>query len=43
MKDTDGLLGIFKTLMTADNYPIANPVHPAVMADLMPVSTRRMG
>ncbi|HHU0759645.1 TPA: YrhA family protein [Enterobacter kobei] len=35
MKDTDGLLGIFKTLMTADNYPIANPVHPAMMADLM--------
>lgn len=35
MKSTDELLGMFKTLMTADNYPIANPVNPAVMADLM--------
>lgn len=35
MKNTDELLDIFKALMTADNYPIANPVNPAVMADLM--------
>lgn len=35
MKDTDELLGMFKTLMTADHYPVADPVNPTVMADLM--------
>lgn len=35
MKDTHQLLGILKTLMVANNYPIANPVAPNVMADLI--------
>ncbi|CTQ22690.1 conserved hypothetical protein [Klebsiella variicola] len=35
MKDTNQLIGIFNTLMVANNYPIANPVASDVMADLM--------
>ena len=35
MKDTNQLIGIFKALMIANNYPVANPVAPDVMADLM--------
>ncbi|EWE11747.1 Uncharacterised protein [Klebsiella pneumoniae] len=35
MKDTNQLIGIFNTLMVANNYPVANPVASDVMADLM--------
>ncbi len=35
MKDTNQLIGIFNTLMVANNYPVANPVASNVMADLM--------
>ena len=35
MKDTNQLIGIFNTLMLANNYPVANPVASDVMADLM--------
>lgn len=35
MKDTTQLLGTLKDLMAADDYPVADPVTPDVMADLM--------
>ncbi|HDR2160892.1 TPA: hypothetical protein QCG56_002833 [Enterobacter cancerogenus] len=35
MKDTNQLLVGIKSLMTTDNYPVAGPVAPDVMADLM--------
>ena len=35
MKGTNQLIGIFNTLMVANNYPVANPVASDVMADLM--------
>ncbi|SVW56764.1 Uncharacterised protein [Klebsiella pneumoniae] len=35
MKDTNQLIGIFNTLMVANNYPVANPVASDVIADLM--------
>lgn len=35
MKETRQLIGILNTLMVANNYPIAHPVDPNVMADLM--------
>lgn len=35
MKDTNQLIGIFKALMIANNYPVANPVASDVMTDLM--------
>lgn len=35
MKDTNQLIGIFNTLMVANNYSVANPVASDVMADLM--------
>lgn len=35
MKDTNQLIGIFNTLMVANNYPVANPVASDVMADLI--------
>ncbi|HIC8949985.1 TPA: YrhA family protein [Klebsiella pneumoniae] len=35
MEDTNQLIGIFNTLMVANNYPVANPVASDVMADLM--------
>lgn len=35
MKDTNQLIGIFNTLMVANNYPVANPVASDVMAGLM--------
>ena len=34
MKGTNQLIGIFNTLMVANNYPVANPVASDVMADL---------
>jgi len=35
MKDTNQPIGIFNTLMVANNYPIANPIAPDIMADLI--------
>ncbi|WP_075182876.1 YrhA family protein [Pantoea sp. 1.19] len=35
MNDTNQMIGILKTLMVSDNYPIASPVVPDTMADLM--------
>lgn len=35
MKDTTQLLGTLKNLMAADDYPVASPIAPDVMTDLM--------
>lgn len=35
MNDTNQMIGILNTLMVSDNYPVASPVTPDTMADLM--------
>lgn len=35
MNDTKQMISIFNTLMVSDNYPVASPVAPDTMADLM--------
>ncbi|MFZ4832149.1 YrhA family protein [Rouxiella sp. Mn2063] len=35
MKNTNQLIGMFNTLMVANNYPIAHSVAPDIMADLI--------
>lgn len=35
MNDTNQLISTFNTLMVSNNYPVASPVNPNVMADLM--------
>lgn len=35
MNDTNKMISILKTLMVSDNYPVACPVAPDTMADLM--------
>lgn len=35
MNDTNQLISTFNTLMVTNNYPVASPVTPSVMADLM--------
>lgn len=35
MNDTNKMVGIFNTLMVSDNYPVARPVSPDILTDLM--------
>lgn len=35
MNDTNQIIGILNTLMVSDNYPVASPVTPDTMADVM--------
>ncbi|EOS93150.1 hypothetical protein ETR_20662 [Erwinia tracheiphila PSU-1] len=35
MKNINQLLAIFSTLMTTDGYPVARPVDPDVLANLI--------
>lgn len=35
MNDTNQMIGILNTLMVSNNYPVAGPVAPDTMADLM--------